>query len=59
MREDERTYHHRRSTMQRRLADLADTPAIAKLHRELARLHDDCMLEPAGRRRTLKIVMPT
>ncbi|QQV78153.1 hypothetical protein H5J25_05390 [Sphingomonas aliaeris] len=59
MREEDLTYHHRRSTMQRTLAERADSPAIAKLHRELARLHDDCVLEPIGRRRTLKIVVPT
>lgn len=59
MREEDIAYHHRRSMTQQTLADRAETPAIARLHRELARLHDDCAVRPAGRRPMLKIVMPT
>jgi hypothetical protein len=59
MREDELSYHNRRSMAQRALAERAGTPAIAKLHQELAKLHEDRAGQPGGARPTLRIVMPS
>ena len=59
MRDEDLSYHHRRSTAQRALADRAETPAIAQLHRELARMHEDRAAAPGNQRRTLRIVMPS
>lgn len=42
-------YYHRRETQERQLADRATSPAIARIHRELADRYQDMTGERGGR----------